>query len=104
MERSKGLRLLGLGYRAKQVQIGSSNIEEKLKKRRGHLLLLAEDSGVSIKRKLSQICNHNRIPYLEWGTKGDFTRIFPKETVAVLIMDINLAKPFLDRKGRVLNE
>jgi len=104
METNKGLRLLGLGYKARKVQIGSTNIEQKLKKRRGKLLLLARDSGESIKRKLTEICSANNIPYLEWGTKEEFTRIFPRETTAVLIMDSNLVNPFLNGKGRVLND
>ncbi len=104
MEIAKGLRLLGLGYRGRKVQIGSTNIEQKLKKGRGKLLLLAEDSGKNTRNKLREICSNNNIPCLEWGTKEEFTRVFPRETTAVLIMDSNLAKPFLDGKGRVHND
>ncbi len=104
MEITRGLRLLGLGYRGRKVQIGSTNIEHKLKKSRGRLLLLAKDSGTNTKKKLREICSNNNIACLEWGTKEEFTRIFPRETTAVLIMDSDLAKPFLDGKGRVLND
>lgn len=104
MEMDKGLRILGLGYRSRGVQIGSVNIEQKIKKRQGFLLLLAADCGDSTQRKLIDLCEKNKIPWQKWGSREEFSRIFPRETVAVLILDANIAKPFLNGKGRVLND
>ncbi|GEM_PF-1023823 len=104
MEKDRGLRILGLGYRARGVKTGSVSIEQKIKKRQGFLLLLAADCGDSTKRKLTELCAKNNIPWKKWGTREEFSQIFPRETVAVLILDANIAKPFLNGKGRVHND
>ena len=98
MNREKGYNLLGLGFRSRRVQIGTANIENKIKKGSGRLLLIARDAGESNKRKLKGLCRANDIAVMEWGKKEKLSRIFPRTTSAVLILDPNLAKPFFEER------
>lgn len=87
--------LLGLARRAGKITSGESQIEAMLKKRKGFLLILAEDAPGTHK-KYGKWAEDLRLPVLILGTKQDLgTAIGLSPRSTVLIMDEGFAKAIL---------
>ncbi|AGA69997.1 ribosomal protein HS6-type (S12/L30/L7a) [Desulfitobacterium dichloroeliminans LMG P-21439] len=87
--------LLGLARRAGKITSGESQVEAMLKKRKGHLLILAEDAQGTHK-KYQQWAEDLRLPVMIIGTKlelGVAIGLSPRSTV--LVMDVGFAKAIL---------
>lgn len=87
--------LLGLARRAGKITSGESQIEVMLKKKKGYLLILAEDAPGTHK-KYKQWAEDLNLQVLIAGTKigmGNAIGLSPRSTV--LIMDDGFAKAIL---------
>ena len=67
---SKLENLLGLCRKSGNLLCGATAVESAIKARKCHLVLIAEDSGDSIKRKIENLCTAN---------KTEFRIVFNKE-------------------------
>ena len=86
---------LGLARRAGKITSGESQIEAMLKKRKGHLLILAEDAPGTHK-KYQKWAEDLRLPIMIIGTKQDLgiaIGLSPRSTI--LVMDEGFAKAIL---------
>lgn len=90
--------LIGIARRAGKVASGNVEIEAMLKKRKGFLLIMAEDA-LGIKKKYNQWANDLKLPIMVTGTKlelGHSIGLSPRS--AVLILDQGIAKAILSSK------
>lgn len=93
------LSLLGLARRAGKVASGESQVEAYLKKRKGHLLIIAEDAEGTFK-KFSPWAKDLNIPVLVKGTKNDLgLAIGLSPRSIILIMDEGFASAILKVRG-----
>lgn len=87
--------LLGIARRAGKITSGESQVEAMLKKRKGKLLVLAEDAPGTHK-KYSQWAEDLKIPVLIFGTKQELGKaIGLSMRSTVLVMDDGFAKAIL---------
>ena len=83
--------LLGIARRAGKVTSGEAQVEAMLKKGKGFLLLLAEDSG-TVQKKFSFWADSLAIPVIVNGTKQELgLAIGMSPRSVILIMDVGFA-------------
>lgn len=87
--------LIGIARRAGKIATGDAQVEAMLKKRRGFLLIIAEDAQ-GAQKKYNQWAGDLKLPVLVTGTKlemGHSIGLSPRS--AVLILDQGFAKAIL---------
>lgn len=87
--------LIGIARRASKIATGSAQVEAMMKKRKGYLLIMAEDA-LSTHKKYNQWAGDLKLPILVIGTKlelGHSIGLSPRS--AVLILDQGFAKAIL---------
>lgn len=87
--------LLGIARRAGKVASGDAQIEAMVKKRKGNLLIIAEDAH-GAQKKYTQWANDIKLPIFIFGTKMELGRsigLSPRS--AVLVLDQGFAKAIL---------
>ncbi len=87
--------LIGLARRASKVATGDAQVEAMMKKRKGFLLIMAEDAP-SAQKKYNLWAGDLKLPILVIGTKlelGHSIGLSPRS--AVLILDQGFAKAIL---------
>jgi ribosomal protein L7Ae-like RNA K-turn-binding protein len=87
--------LIGIARRAGKVATGDAQVEAMLKKRKGFLLIVAEDA-LGAQKKYNLWANDLNMPVLVTGTKqemGHSIGLSPRS--AVLILDQGFAKAIL---------
>lgn len=96
--------LIGIARRAGKVAAGNAEVEAMLKKRKGFLLIMAEDA-LSTQKKYYRWANDLKLPIMVTGTKlelGHSIGLSPRS--AVLILDQGIAKAILTSKELMLGE
>ncbi|TGE31221.1 ribosomal L7Ae/L30e/S12e/Gadd45 family protein [Desulfosporosinus sp. Sb-LF] len=89
------LSLIGIARRAGKIGSGDAQIEAMLKKRKGFLLIIAEDA-LGAQKKYIQWAGDLKLPVVVIGTKleiGNSIGLSPRS--AVLILDQGFAKAIL---------
>ncbi|HUS89765.1 MAG TPA: L7Ae/L30e/S12e/Gadd45 family ribosomal protein [Desulfosporosinus sp.] len=87
--------LIGIARRAGKIATGNAQVEAMMKKRKGFLLIMAEDAP-STQKKYNQWAGDLKLPILVIGTKlelGHSIGLSPRS--AVLILDQGFAKAIL---------
>lgn len=87
--------LIGIARGAGKIATGNAQVEAMMKKRKGFLLIMAEDAP-GIHKKYSQWAGDLKLPILVNGTKlelGHSIGLSPRS--AVLILDQGFAKAIL---------
>ena len=87
--------LIGIARRAGKIATGDAQVEAMMKKRRGFLLIMAEDAP-GVQKKYDQWAGDLKLPMLVMGTKlelGHSIGLSPRS--AVLILDQGFAKAIL---------
>ena len=87
--------LIGIARRAGKVAAGQAQVEAMMKKRRGYLLIMAEDAA-GVQKKYWQWAGDLKLPVLITGTKeelGQSLGLSPRSIL--LIMDQGFAKALL---------
>jgi ribosomal protein L7Ae-like RNA K-turn-binding protein len=87
--------LIGIARRAGKIATGDAQVEAMLKKRKGFLLIMAEDAP-GAQKKYNQWAGDLKLPMLVTGTKlelGHSIGLSPRS--AVLILDQGFAKAIL---------
>lgn len=87
--------LLGLARRAGKITSGESQVEAMLKKKKGYLLILAEDAP-GIHKKYEKWAEDLKLPVLIIGSKKDLgIAIGLSPRSSILVMDEGFAKAIL---------
>ena len=87
--------LIGIARRAGKIATGNAQVEAMMKKRKGFLLIMAEDAP-GTQKKYKQWADDLKLPILVNGTKlelGHSIGLSPRS--AVLILDQGFAKAIL---------
>lgn len=91
----KSIALLGMARRAGKISSGESQVEAMLKKKKGSLLLIAEDSTGAI-AKFKQWAEDNNLPVLIKGKKEELgSAIGLSPRAIVLITDKGFAEAII---------
>ncbi len=96
--------LIGIARRAGKIAAGNAEVEAMLKKRKGFLLIMAEDA-FSTQKKYNLWANDLKLPIMVTGTKlelGHSIGLSPRS--AVLILDQGIAKAIITSKELMLGE
>ena len=87
---SKTAGLIGLCRKSGKLACGASAVEDAIKRRKCYLVIIAEDCGESIKRKISGLCETNGFEYKIMFNKdwlGEAAGLDGKAVIAVKSKD-----------------
>lgn len=93
MNEFKLKRLLGLAYRSRALLLGEYSCFKEIDKRRGRLILLAEDISEKSKKKIIEKASTNNIDFYSLPfNKFELGQLFGKKlTVALIINNENFS-------------
>ena len=92
MVNKKILGLIGLAARARKVCFGADSVEEKTKKGKVKLLIIAEDASNRTKDKFIKLANEKNIPIIIKEKIETLSKAIGKSNKAIIgIEDINLS-------------
>lgn len=92
MVNNKILGLIGLAARARKVCFGADSVEEKTKKGKVKLLIIAEDASNRTKDKFIKLANEKNIPIIIKEKIETLSKAIGKSNKAIIgIEDINLS-------------
>ncbi|MFC0524180.1 YlxQ family RNA-binding protein [Pontibacillus salicampi] len=101
---SNYLNLLGLAFRAGKCTLGEEAIVRDIQRKRAYLVLIAQDTGASTKKKLEDKCRYYDIPNRVVDHRDTLSNAIGKTgRVAVAITDrgfANKIKSLLDESIR----
>lgn len=85
--------MLGLTQRAGKAASGEVAVEQALKKRRAHLLIVAEDASGRTRERLAALAAQTSVPCYVVGTREDLGLALGKaQRAAVAVQSVDLAK------------
>ena len=70
---NKLITMLGFAKRARQLVSGANAVQRSILSGRSCLVIIATDSGDSLKRKFSRLCEENEIEYLIYSTNEELS-------------------------------
>ena len=92
MINNKILGLIGLAARARKICFGADSVEEKTKKGKVKLIIIAENASERTKDKFKKIAIEKNIPIIIKGEIEVLSKAIGKSNKAILgIEDINLS-------------
>ncbi|MFC4735646.1 L7Ae/L30e/S12e/Gadd45 family ribosomal protein [Bacillus daqingensis] len=92
----KQLNLLGLMQRAGKLTTGEELVVKAVQAKKASAVVLAEDAGDAVKKKITDKCRFYHVPIVQAGLREDLGAAVGKEMrVTLAIMDEGFAKAFL---------
>lgn len=96
MKNDKYLNIVGLAFRARKCTLGEEAIVKAIQNKRTNLVILAEDIGPSSKKKITDKCKSNNIPYVFAHNRDILSHAIGQSgRVAIAINDPGFAKKIL---------
>lgn len=87
------LSLIGLSARANTLSFGADSVEEKIKRNRIKLVIIAKDSSDRTKEKYKNLCETYKMPIIIDGCIDELSKAAGKSNKAIFgIQDIHIAK------------
>lgn len=103
----KILGLIGLSARARKVCFGADSVEEKIKKKKVFLIIVAVDASERTKEKFKKISKQCEIPIIIEEEIENLSKAIGKSNKAILgIEEQNIAKEILkiNNGGEIIGE
>ncbi|SFD79856.1 Ribosomal protein L7Ae [Lentibacillus persicus] len=95
------LNIVGLAYRARKCSVGEETIIKDIQKKRAKLVLLANDTGVQTRKKITDKCNSYKIPFEVVDDRETLAHAIGKShNVAVAILDAGFAAKIKSLLGK----
>ena len=92
MINNKILGLIGLAARARKVCFGADSVEERIKKNKVKMLIVAEDASQRTKDKFNKIAKEKNVPIIIKGDIELLSKTIGKSNKAIIgIEDVNLS-------------
>ncbi|NJP36311.1 50S ribosomal protein L7ae [Bacillus luteus] len=92
----KQLNLLGLMQRAGRLTTGEELVVKSVQSGKAAAVVLAEDAGDAVKKKVTDKCRYYNVPVVQAGSREDLGAAVGKEMrVTLAILDEGFAKAFL---------
>ncbi|SDJ71636.1 YlxQ family RNA-binding protein [Sediminibacillus albus] len=86
------LNLLGLAFRAGKLSLGEEAIIRDIQRQKAKLVLIARDTGVQTRKKITDKCLYYKIPLIEVDDRETISQAIGKSgRVAVAILDTGFA-------------
>ncbi|WP_077326203.1 L7Ae/L30e/S12e/Gadd45 family ribosomal protein [Virgibacillus siamensis] len=90
--KSNYLGLVGLAYRAGKCSLGEETIVKDIRQNRAKLVLLASDTGPQTRKKITDKCKSNNIPFIIADDRETLSNAIGKShRVAIAILDAGFA-------------
>ncbi|GAA0612217.1 YlxQ family RNA-binding protein [Virgibacillus siamensis] len=90
--RNSYLSLLGLAYSAGKCSLGEETIVKDIRKKRAKLVLLAHDIGPQTRKKITDKCKTNEVPFIIADDRETLSNAVGKShRVAIAILDAGFA-------------
>lgn len=94
----KVFSLLGLAAKAGKTASGGFSVEEAVKSRKAHIVILANDAQYNTVKKFTDKCRHHNVPLRFYGSREELGRAVGKETRAcVAVTDRGFAQSLLKK-------
>ena len=94
----KVLSLLGLAAKAGKLVTGGFSVEEAVKSRKAHLLILADDAQHNTVKKFTDKCRSHNVPLRFYGSREQLGGALGKESRAcVAVTDRGFAQSLLKK-------
>lgn len=91
--RGKIFGMLGLAAKAGKVQSGEFSTEKSVKSGKAFLVIISEEASENTKKMFRNMCTYYKVPYYEFGGKGELGHALGKEMRASLaIQDEGFSK------------
>ncbi|OZU90281.1 50S ribosomal protein L7ae [Virgibacillus indicus] len=86
------LNMIGLAYKAGKCSLGEDAIVRDIQQKKAKLVLLASDTGVQTKKKLTDKCKFYKVPFLVADDRETLSQAIGKsQRVAIAILDAGFA-------------
>jgi len=90
------LNMVGLAFRAGKCTLGEEAIIRDIQRNRAYLILIAEDTGVNTKKKLTDKCRFYDVPFREVEDRDILSNAIGKSgRVAIAITEHGFAKKIM---------
>ena len=93
--------MLSLAQKAGALCLGWHTMARYLTKKKGSLLILANDAGETTKKRILELSLRYEVPLMEWGQKREFAKIFNRPVAAVLLTNKDFVHPFYQEGGNL---
>ena len=80
---NKLVTMLGFAKRARKLASGANAVQRSILSGRSFLVIIASDSGDSLKRKFSRLCEENKIKFLIYSTNEELSMITHEDTKSI---------------------
>lgn len=87
------LNLLGLAYKAGKCSLGEETIVKDIRNKRAELVLLANDTGSQTRKKITDKCKTNDVPFIIIADDRETlsNAVGKSQKVAIAILDAGFA-------------
>ncbi|KGX88596.1 YlxQ family RNA-binding protein [Pontibacillus marinus] len=93
---SSYLNMVGLAFRAGKCTLGEEAIIRDIQRNRAYLILIAEDTGVNTKKKLTDKCRSYEVPFRKVDDRDTLSNAIGKSgRVAIAITEHGFAKKIM---------
>lgn len=96
MKERQRLSLLGLAQRAGKIASGEDLVIKAIQKRRARLVIIAEDTSETTRKKIMDKCSYYQVPVKMTGDRHSLGNAIGKPArVAIAVLDEGFAKKLL---------
>ena len=90
---NKLISMLGFAKRARQLATGANAVQRSILSGRSYLVIIATDSGDSLKRKFTRLCEENEVKVLIYSSNEELSMITHEDNKSIYSVEIEeLAK------------
>ena len=90
---NKLITMLGFAKRARKLASGAGAVQRSILSGRSFLVIIAADSGDSLKRKFSRLCEENEIKFVVYSSNEELSMITHEDNKSIYSVEIEeLAK------------
>ncbi|MBQ7667873.1 MAG: ribosomal L7Ae/L30e/S12e/Gadd45 family protein [Clostridia bacterium] len=94
----KVLSLLGFAKKARKVISGANAVIRSILYGKSYLVIITEDAGLSIKNKITRLCDENSVPYIIYGSSELLSKATGEiNKVIFSVEDENFAKSIMGK-------
>lgn len=96
MKERQWLSMLGLAQRARKIVAGEDLVIKAIQKRRARLVIIAEDTSETTRKKITDKCSFYQVPVKMTGDRYSLGNAIGKPArVAIAVLDEGFAKKLL---------
>ena len=80
---NKLISMLGFAKRARQLATGANAVQRSILSGRSYLVIMATDSGDSLKRKFTRLCEENEVKVLIYSSNEELSMMTHEDNKSI---------------------